>query len=329
MNMLLFLTVLFFVLEIFYFRLADRFNIIDKPNQRSSHTEITLRGGGIIFPLAWLSWFLLSEFQWPFATLGLLLLAVVSFWDDLKSLNAGIRFGSQFIAFTLLFYDLHIFEMIPWYGLLALYIVCVATLNAINFMDGINGITGMYALVFLTSMLWYDYLHFPAADFMKSPLVFLILALVVFGFFNFRKKAKCFAGDVGSVSIGYILILLTLHKLLPDMAKGGIESNWHFEWILLLTVYGIDSMFTIFQRLWNKENILQPHRKHLYQYLANELKWPHLMVAGIYAGIQMVINYLVLSDKVKGYGCIVLLLLCGGIYIVLKRKLHLKIAQLA
>lgn len=315
--------VLFVSIELAYFRIADHFNIIDKPNLRSSHTTITLRGGGILFPIAWFIGFVLSGFQHPWMAAGLLLLAVVSFWDDVRSLPSGIRFGVQFVALGLMFYDLQLLEWMPWYEIMAAFILCVATLNAINFMDGINGMTGLYGLTCIGSLLLYQHGFNGMASTSPTPTVLLLLALLVFGLFNFRKKAKCFAGDIGSISLGYILIFLLLQHMLPT-SKLGEEpaTDWHVEWILLLTVYGIDSMFTIFQRLWNRENILQPHRKHLYQYLANEMKWPHLLVAGLYAVIQMIINAVVLQHYVSGYSCWMMLLGLGMVYVVVKRALH-------
>lgn len=318
--------VLFVIIELAYFRIADHFNIIDKPNLRSSHTTITLRGGGILFPIAWLLGFVLSGFQHPWMVAGLLLLSVVSFWDDVRSLSSGIRFGAQFVALGFMFYDLQLVELMPWYGIIAACILSVATLNAINFMDGINGMTGLYGLTCIGSLLLYQHGFNGIASTSPTPTVLLLLALLVFGLFNFRKKAKCFAGDIGSISLGYILIFLLLQHILPASTSGSEPATgWHMEWILLLTVYGIDSMFTIFQRLWNKENILQPHRKHLYQYLANELKWPHLIVAGLYAVIQMVVNALVLQHYVSGYACWIMLIGLGVVYVIVKRVLHIQL----
>ena len=57
----LIILVLLFLAELFYFHIADKYNIIDKPNERSSHTRITLRGGGIIFYLGALAYFLTNQ----------------------------------------------------------------------------------------------------------------------------------------------------------------------------------------------------------------------------------------------------------------------------
>lgn len=80
-----------FILELIYFKIADRFNIIDKPNERSSHTQITLRGGGIIFYFGALLFFIISDFQYPYFILGLTLMALISFW--MIYLHCLIRFG--------------------------------------------------------------------------------------------------------------------------------------------------------------------------------------------------------------------------------------------
>jgi UDP-GlcNAc:undecaprenyl-phosphate GlcNAc-1-phosphate transferase len=309
---------LLFGLEMAYFQIADRCNIIDKPNQRSSHRTITLRGGGILFPLAWLMGIGFGSYTYWYATLGLVMLATICFWDDVKTIGSKIRFAAQFIALTLCFYQLQLFSLLPWYGMVVTYALCIGVLNAVNFMDGINGITGLYGLSVLIPV-W-----FCNDNQITSPEFLVILALVVFGFFNFRKQAKCFAGDVGSVSLGYIFIFCLIQLIFPtDECVHTNTTTWHFEYILFLGVYGIDSMFTIFQRLWNRENILQPHRKHLYQYLANEVGWPHLRVSLLYASVQAIINVLVMMKYIQGYWAWVVLFALGGLYIFIKRKLHL------
>src|SRR5690606_28164777 len=194
--------IILFVLELLYFKVADRFNIIDKPNERSSHTAITLRGGGIIFYLGALVYFLLSGFQYPWFFLGLTLMTLVSFADDIMTLSNRIRLGIHFLSVLLMAYELQVFSL-PWYFLLVTFIVVVGVINAYNFMDGINGITACYSLaVGGLLMLVNNQIGFVAQDL----LAYTMLGVLVFTFFNFRTKAKCFAGDVGSVAIAYILL---------------------------------------------------------------------------------------------------------------------------
>lgn len=292
--------------EMLYFRIADRFNIIDKPNQRSSHTTITLRGGGIIFSIAAILHFVITGL-FPWFTLGLAAIATVSFVDDIKNLSGRIRILVHLAAVSLMFYELNLFATQWWLVVLA-YVLVIGTINAYNFMDGINGITGLYSLVFLVSMLRVSQLEsFITADF----IIYSIIGCVVFLFFNFRKRAKCFAGDVGSVAMAFIVLFLLIKVI---MVTGD------YKYILFLGLYGVDSVLTIAQRIILKENIFKAHRRHLYQYLTNELKWPHLTVSALYAIIQLVINgWVMYSGAMAVWEFAAVLAVLGLIYIVVKR----------
>ncbi len=266
-----------------YFKLADKFNIIDKPNERSSHTEITIRGGGVVFYLASMLFFALYGFQFPYFFLGLSLVAGVSLLDDIYSLSNKLRFGIQLSAVLLLAFQLGVFGE-AWWLIPVIVIVAVGVINAYNFMDGINGITGMYSLVLLGSLYLIDW---AMVDFIDGDLpLYVGLSLLVFGFYNFRRKAKCFAGDVGSVALAF-LVLFLLGKL--------ILQTQNLSYVLLLGLYGADSILTIVHRLIKKENIFEAHRSHLYQYMVHTGKWTHLQVAGFYALMQLLVNAILLG----------------------------------
>ena len=195
--------VLLVLLELAYFRIADRFNIIDKPNLRSSHSSIVLRGGGIIFLLGVWLYAAFFGLQYPWFILGLTLIGLVSFTDDIHSLPDSVRLVAQFAAMFLMFYQFGILNWHDWWIVLIAMIVCVGIINAYNFMDGINGITGGYSIAVLLPLIYLnaDY------DFISRSYLYVVgLTLLVFCFFNFRKKAKCFAGDVGSISMAFILL---------------------------------------------------------------------------------------------------------------------------
>lgn len=273
----LIILVLLFLAELFYFKVADKYNIIDKPNERSSHTRITLRGGGVIFYFGALVYFLTSGFEYPWFMLALTFVAIISFIDDIRSTSQKLRLVFHFSAMALMFYQWGLFSLSWWWIIIAL-IICTGIINAYNFMDGINGITGGYSLVVLLSLAYIDE---EVTPFVEQDLIYtVIMSVLVFCFFNFRKKARCFAGDVGSVSIAFILLFL-LGKL--------IIQTGDFSWIILLSVYGVDSVLTIFHRLMLHENIGLPHRKHLYQLMANELRIPHVAVSVIYMVLQFLI----------------------------------------
>lgn len=274
--------------ELVYFKIADRCNIIDKPNERSSHSTIVLRGGGIIFGFSMIVWagLMLVKGQslvdyLPFLC-GLLLIAAVSFWDDVKSLPDSVRLVAQFVAMGLMFWNLGIMHWNMWWIVLIALIVFVGATNIINFMDGINGITAGYSFAVLLPLLLLN--NKGGEPFvLNSLLIVALLAVLVFSWFNFRPrgKAKCFAGDVGSVGIAFIM-LFVLGKLI-------LASN-DITWLTFLIVYGVDGCCTILHRIMLHENLGEAHRKHAYQLMANELGMSHVVVSLLYMGLQLVIS---------------------------------------
>ena len=296
----LLLTIFLFGLIVIYFKIADKYNIIDKPNHRSAHTEITLRGGGVIFWFAALLYFVQNMSDNYFFFIGITLVSLVSFWDDIQSLPNKIRVLTHFTAISLIFYFLNIFQLFPFWAIIIVYIMAIGIINAYNFMDGINGITGLYTLSVLGVLVYLNqYIYtFINLDFIVYP----IIASFVFLFFNYRKKAKCFAGDVGSISIAFWIIFLLLSLIL--------KTNT-IIWILFLAVYGVDTVCTIMHRLYLRQNIFEAHRLHFYQILSNEYKLPHRLVALIYATAQAIISLLVifLFQKVNEYHIFIIVLL--------------------
>jgi len=314
-----------FFLEFAYIRMADKLNIIDKPNLRSSHSIPVVRGGGIIFPLAWLIMSVFAGWNYPLFISGLLLLSFISFWDDMRPLSAAQRFAFHIIACVLLMSELSLWNMVPFWGLPLIFIAVIGILNAFNFMDGINGMTGFYGLSFIIPLLFH--LYSPEGsktiDPISSPVIITGLSMLVFGFFNFRKKARCFAGDVGSISIGYILVffllsLITSQEDLIGINHGDQKIAFDPTYILMFAVYGVDTVLTIFLRLKLRENIFEAHRKHLYQYLANEIKIPHLSVSFIYGLTQLSINIYVLSGSISWWNAMILLAALSITYVLIK-----------
>lgn len=267
------------VAELIYFRIADRFNIIDKPNERSSHTNVVLRGGGIIYVIGvWLYAAFFGIELLPFL-LGLTLAAGISFLDDIHSLPDSVRLVVQFVAMFLVFYGWDILDLESWWIIILGLILCVGITNAYNFMDGINGINGGYTLAVLLPLAWLNAkLEFAP----QSLIIVAILADLVFCFFNFRPKgkAKCFAGDVGSVGAAFIVIFLLGLLIL---------QTGDFTYIVFLVVYGVDSVLTIIHRIILHENLGVAHRKHAFQIMANELGMEHTVVSAIYSFLQLAI----------------------------------------
>ncbi len=297
-------SLLFLGIELIYFRIADHFSIIDHPNERSSHAEITLRGGGIIFPLAILLYSVFLGFPYPYFMAGLVLIGVTSFWDDLHILSPKLRLAIHILSVFFLFTELRILNY-PIWAIIVIGIIVIGTINAYNFMDGINGITGLYSLTVIISLIYLNVsLHFVKHDFLWITTI----ALLVFLFFNFRKKAKCFAGDVGSISMAFI-ILFALALL--------IIHTHQFLYILFLSVYGVDSVLTIIFRLFNRENIFEAHRSHAYQILSNEKGLSHLRVSVKYAILQLLINALLIYMIHQNLGTWVLVIITFAILICL------------
>ena len=305
--------VILILLELVYFRIADKFNIIDKPNLRSSHTCITLRGGGLLFLIG--AWIYCGFFglQYPWFMIGLTLIAGISFVDDVHSIKNSIRLVVHFVSMFLLFYQVGILLPEYWYIVAVAMVVCVGIINAYNFMDGINGITGGYSLAVIIPLIVvnsYD----TFID--NNLLIVLSLSLLVFCSFNFRNRAKCFAGDVGSVGIAFI-ILFALGSLM--------YKSFDISYIVFLAVYGVDSVLTIVHRIMQHEHLGEAHRKHAYQIMANELKIPHTVVSTLYTILQATISfgliYLPINHYV--YAAIVFLLLAGTYVAFMKKYYHL------
>ena len=323
------------VAELVYFRIADRCNIIDKPNERSSHSTIVLRGGGVIFAISILVWLIWQMVQGEWGTvqeylpfiIGLVLICGISFWDDVRSLPDSVRLVVQFVATGLMFWGLMDqgawFAELAWYwkvviGLVAL-IVFVGATDVINFMDGINGITAGYSLAVLVPLV----LANRQGGFIdESFLVVAIIGVLVFSWFNFRPKgkAKCFAGDVGSIGIAFIM-LFAIGRLI--MQTGDVT------WLAFLLVYGVDGVCTIFHRIMLHENLGQAHRKHAYQLMANELGMSHVTVSLLYFGLQLVISLVmiyVVPNTVLAhwiYLVVVLVVLMAAYVLFMKKYYHL------
>lgn len=303
--------VILLVLELAYFKIADRFNIIDKPNERSSHSTIVLRGGGIIFLIGMWVWSIFFGFPYLWFLIALTLAAGVSFIDDIHSLPDSVRLVAQFAAMGLMFYQLGIFTAEMWWMIIPALIVCVGASNVINFMDGVNGITAGYSLAVLIPLALINAntstCSVPAVNlnanffgteeglslglslcqsgnfFDQSLVICTILSVLVFCIFNFRPKgkAKCFAGDVGSIGIAFIMLFL-IGKVI--IATGDLT------YLIFLLVYGVDGVLTICHRIMLHENLGEAHRKHAYQLMANELKIGHVKVSLLYMAMQLVVS---------------------------------------
>ena len=265
-----------------YIKLARKFGIIDTPNHRSSHTLTTIRGGGILFVISIFTYFFTNNLPLPYLFTAIFIVATVSFIDDIKTLGTISRLLAQIIAVILVFFEVDLFSY-PIYLIIPILIFCLGFINIYNFMDGINGITGFYSISVIFAILALNYTT-EIIDY--KILIFALLGLLVFGYYNFRKKALFFAGDIGSISIGvfivYILLLFSLQ----------LKSPLPF---MFVSVYLVDGGVTILRRLLKKENIFKPHKSHLYQQLVHTKSISHLNVAGLFAFTQLIIDILIIT----------------------------------
>ena len=271
---------LLILFSVLYLKLAEYFNIIDKPNQRSSHTIPTIRGGGILFLIALWLFFLSSNFEYPYLVLGTTLVGGISFIDDLKTLSSRLRLPFQFLAILLILIQVGLLG-IPWWIISILVIIGVGFINIYNFMDGINGITGLYSL---SVLLGFYLINTNEQIVHPNLLIYLALSLLVFGYYNFRRKARFFAGDIGSISIAvifYFMGCLFIYELEAPII------------LLLIVVYGTDAVLTVVYRKSIGEHIMEPHRHHIYQKLIDFYKIPHLLISIGYTILQLMVNYVV------------------------------------
>jgi UDP-N-acetylmuramyl pentapeptide phosphotransferase/UDP-N-acetylglucosamine-1-phosphate transferase len=308
------LAVILLAAMLVYFRLAIRYRIIDKPNERSSHFKPVIRGGGIIFPITILLYFLLNAMQYPWFALAVLASGAVSFVDDIRSQPRMLRFGVHAFAAALVLYEANAYSLSIWL-IIPAFIFVVGMINAFNFMDGINGITGFYTLAVLFPLMVTE------TELINLELqAFVGVALLIFLIFNARKKAKCFAGDVGSVTIAVIICFLLVQR---------IVATGDYKYLGFLSVYVVETGLTIIQRWRMGEKVLEAHRRHMYQVMSNEMGWPHLLVAVIYAAVQLGINMFLMNAHPGVGGLVILFAVLVLLYILIKVTLLKRVAAKA
>jgi UDP-GlcNAc:undecaprenyl-phosphate GlcNAc-1-phosphate transferase len=302
-----------FAFEVVYFKIASYYGIVDRPNHRTMHQGETIRGGGIVFYISILLYAFWQGGLSVYFMAGTSVLAFISFIDDLHHLPSFLRSLVQVGAVTALVGSTGFFDWsVP--GAVLMVIVFTGALNAYNFMDGINGITGGYSMVFMLTAYTINqfWISFVDPYFLWS----IIAGLIVFNFFNFRKKARCFSGDIGSITMAYVVVYLLL--LL-------IKKSGNPVWILLLSLYGIDTVATIIQRIFRRENIFEAHRLHLFQAGIYKGGWTQLQMATAFMIVQSVVNLLLIcmvfyipSPSIQWILALTMLLVLSVIYAYIK-----------
>lgn len=329
--MIYFITVIILFISLYlYFPVAEKYKLLAGVNNRSSHKKPVITGAGFVFFLSYIIYVigqLVSgrPVQWLWFA-GLTLLAVVSFIDDLKDVWFLIRLFAQTVAAVLMLWQLSLnfgvnmtASVSQWSAAVLLLIISVGLYNLYNFMDGLNGMLGGLALGMAIPIYLIDKFVPTICGFVDETLVMLtIVAALIFMFFNYRPQPKCFSGDVGSIVLGYMMAFFTISLVI---------KTGNIAFFLMFAVTFMEAGLTVMQRLFAGDNIFAPHRMHLFQLYCNEFYKSHMLVSGIYAGVQFMfgmslflMNYFKVSVLIQNAVLWpVFIGLCVA-YLLLKRK---------
>ena len=313
-----------------YFPFAEKKGMLAGVNHRSSHTKPVITGAGFIFYISYVFYIISFVFStwdapWPLF-IGISILAIVSFIDDLKDLWFFIRLVVQILAVILMLYQIYIeFSMEPFAMNASLLIILaivglifsVGFVNLYNFMDGLNG---MMVGITISALAIFALIDFFVVDFVDDLLlVYTAIPTLIFAFFNARRQAICFAGDVGAIVLGFVMVYMLVSLLMQTA---------NVVYIFIFASIYLEAGMTVMQRLLAGQNIFKPHRIHLFQLLCNEHKHHHVKISAFYALNQLVfgaiivtMNYYELNDLVQNLTVIGLFTVETILYFIYKRKL--------
>lgn len=300
---------------------ARHFHIGQPVEPRSSHSKFTLTGGGIIFPVAMILFTIFFHRTLSAEIIlmlgGLFVLATVSFIDDIRALSPLIRLVIQIIVIAIVYSQWCTTSTSAIYLLLLLF--GVGFINAFNFIDGINGIMSAYALVTLSTIYYaYTAVGIPPESMLYRIASFSFIAVIVFSIFNLRRTAVIFAGDVGSISLGYIILFLIWKLILATVDA---------VYLVFLIVCAVETVLTILGRLFEGANIFIPHRRFLFQILVNEGGYSHHLVALAYAGVQLAINigFFLLPPYMQWAYTILVTIVLVSAYFIIKSRIQSRV----
>lgn len=293
---LVLLGVLSYALVGVYRSYALKKDILDCPNDRSSHVLPTPRGGGVVFPILWFV-FLLMLFHINFIEISYLsiflfpvfLIGVVSFLDDRYGLPAYFRFLAQLVAAVYSLIVIGGFSSVNlgfmtvswgWFGCVFAILALVWSTNLYNFMDGIDGIAALEA-IFVFGFGGYFIWCSGGNDF---AIVIWSMGVIVLGFLLWNKPpAKIFMGDVGSTLLGFLIMIFAI----IGEKKYNISI---FVWLILYGVFWYDATVTLIRRLINGDKWYQAHRLHAYQRL-QLCGWSHGKILLGIIGINAILAF--------------------------------------
>ncbi len=271
---------------------GGKIDLLDLPKERSSHCTPIPKGGGIGIFAA----FLLSAVAFGISMtfwLPLGVLSILAFWGDRIDLSTKFRLYAQLLLIAFLVVGSGHWPSNPlWYlpWILFWIIFIVGTANFYNFMDGINGIAGITGVVGFGLLSVYIFLNDGQKLFYSMA---ICISLSNLGFLPLNiPKARVFIGDIGSILLGSAFASLIF-----------LASKTFLDFVCMasfLFPFYADELTTIFVRLRDGEDLMQPHRRHTYQLLANEVGIPHWQISAGFGLIQLVLGASVIL--VKPYG---------------------------
>lgn len=275
------------------FLLIRYLNVYDIPNERSSHTKATPRGGGIAIAVAFMVGIALIHLigdRTPIYTLyfkgflfSSLVIATLSLYDDFKTVSFKIKLGGQIVAIAAALLAGVLIDLVHlpvigelYFGAWAYpltFIWILGLTNAYNFIDGLDGLAASTAVIAASFLAYISYIQGSHFIYLTS----LTLAAASAGFLIFNwSPAKIFMGDVGSTFLGFTFAVMAVIAARYDHSHTSL-----FVVPMLLFHFIFDTAFTFLRRLLAGEHVFTAHRTHLYQ-LLNRMGYSHKQVANLY-----------------------------------------------
>ncbi len=281
--------------------------LIDKPTARSSHSGAIPKGGGIGIVASFLLTSIMAGMPGTF-WLPLGAMAVFAFVGDRMDLSSRLRLPVQLLLMGALVVGIWkgIPQSVPAVLLIVFWTVfIVGTANFYNFMDGINGIAGISGAVGFGLLAFETYKDQPEVGLLATCMALACLSFLPFNL----PRARVFMGDVGSIVLGGVfagLVYMASHTLLDFLCMTSF-----------LFPFYADELTTMIVRLRAGENLTQPHRRHIYQLLANERQIPHWRISTGYGFFQLLVGVSVLITKTFGVAVVLAVLASWFVLFVL------------
>ncbi len=306
------------------YRFSHHVGLVDVPSARSSHSVSTPKGGGIGILVSFVSicvWLEMDLLFWGPAVF----VALLSFLGDRSHLNPGIRLMVHFLAATVVVQGLHLWQYYEELILLVTYwertislsiglfllIFIAGTANFYNFMDGIDGIAAITGVIGFSLLALFGVIEGKEQDLV---IICCIVSSACMGFLPFNlPKARVFMGDIGSVLLGFIFAVIVV-KFAETQTEFIVLSCFLFP-------FYADELVTMVERIRLRHSLIKPHRRHLYQVLANEAGVAHWKVSLGYGLLQVVVGACVWQASRLGLASVLfMLVLFGAVFIVVNNR---------